>query len=398
METVSRIASRRASFLRSSTLAISAWFLAAACGSSTPAATGGTVAAAKSNGTRAGVAAPPWFTSPPKSPSALFFVGDATGASDEAAAREAAKNKALAELTTYCGAQIKSEGQSIEREANGKYEQVVSLTVDVAGDELTVREAVIEKTVVGKASDGTFDGYVLLRWPKEQYDAVLSMQKDRAKRALALQLDAEEKAKELDVPGAKRALKDAKAILGPMKATVPLDHDKYKNTSLLWDAMTALSDKLESLDKERKAVFAVVVECLKEGKPTSCNPSRAGTFRTALSKVGRKVSAEAIPPSTARDILSSENPNPDKAVRSAGYVVAVRYTADLQGIDGPFTFIKYGARGVLFDTSTNRIVSAQEIAPEKEGHPNFDGAMEKGFNNAEKQLLHWLEEQVPKIR
>ena len=29
---------------------------------------------------------------------------------------------------------------------------------------------------------------------------------------------------------------------------------------------------------------------------------------------------------------------------------------------------------------------------------SFDGAMEKGFNNAEKALLHWIEEQVPKIK
>src|SRR5262249_53924061 len=156
-------------------------------------------------------------------------------------------------------------------------------------------------------------------------------------------------------------------------------------TSLLWDAMKALSDKIEGLEKERKVVYAVAVECVREGKPTSCNPSRAGALRAALSKVGRKVSAEAVPASIAHNILSSENPNADKAVRSAGFVVAARYTADLQGVDGPFTFVRYGARVVVYDTSTNRIVSEQELSPDKEGHPKgFDSAMEKGFNNAEK--------------
>src|SRR5215470_15926919 len=135
--------------------------LAAACGSSSsqgrgPDTSPGGQSGTKSSAGRSGFPAPPWFQSPPKSNTHLYFVGDATQASDEGSARDAAKNKALAELTTYCGAQIKSEGQSVEREANGKYEQVVSLTVDVAGDELTVREAVIKQTVVGKGSEGTF--------------------------------------------------------------------------------------------------------------------------------------------------------------------------------------------------------------------------------------------------
>jgi hypothetical protein len=347
---------------------------------------------------RTGVAAPAWFEKPPKNPRSLFFVGDASGLSDEAAARDAARNKALSELTNYCGASIKSVGSTNQQEINGKLESVVSLSVDVAGDEITVREAVVKEIVSGKGSDGTFDAFVLLEWPRGQYDAVLAAQKQRASRALAVFLEADSAAKNLETLTAKTKIKEAKAILGPMKSQVPLDHPDYKNSALLWDAISALADRLDNADKERKGVFAVAVECIREGKPTSCNPARAGTLRTAVAKTGRKISTESIPAEVTRGILSSENPSTDKAVRSAGFVVAVRYTADLQGTDGPFTFVRAGARGVVYDTSTNRVVSVQEIPAEKEGHPSFDGAMEKGFNNAEKQLLHWIEEQIPKIK
>src|SRR5207244_3252945 len=117
---------RRSSVVLPACLMLCACVADAGCGSSTPSASGGSGAAKSGGGgggPRAGVGAPAWFTNPPKSASSLFFVGDATGSADEGAARDAAKNKALAELTTFCGAQIKSEGQSIEREANGKYEQ-----------------------------------------------------------------------------------------------------------------------------------------------------------------------------------------------------------------------------------------------------------------------------------
>ena len=69
------------------------------------------------DGARTALAAPAWFHTPPKGARSLFFVGDANGASDEGTARELAVQKALAQLTVYCGASIKSDFTSLEREA-----------------------------------------------------------------------------------------------------------------------------------------------------------------------------------------------------------------------------------------------------------------------------------------
>lgn len=325
-------------------------------------------------------------------------MGDAAGASDESMARDLAIQKALADLTTYCGASVKSEFKSLEREANGRSEQVVSLQVDVAGDEITLREAVVRQTVVGKDSSGLYGAYALVEWPRVQYEAVLASQRERGNRALAQYLDADSAMKENDTVRAKQLWKEAKTTLGPQKSQVPLEHPQYKNTGLLWDAIVSLGERLDNSAKEKKNVYAVTVTCMREGKPSNCNASRVGTLRQALGKAGKKVATDAVPAATAVSILDSDNPALDKSVRNTGYVVAVRYTADLQAIDGPFTFVRYGARLVVFDVAAERVVETQEISPEKEGHPNFEGAMEKGFNTAEKKLVKWIEEKVPGIK
>ncbi|MCK6548733.1 hypothetical protein L6R52_23010 [Myxococcota bacterium] len=352
----------------------------------------------QSGGTRTAFTSPAWFTQPPKhSDRTLYFVGDASGQTDEGTARDLAIQKALSELTVFCGATVKSDARSTLVEKNGQEQYEVSLSVDVAGDELTVREAVVTKTELGRGSDGRFDAYVLVEWPRAQYENVLAMQRDRAARALALYLTAEGAAKELDTAAARTSLGEAKGILGPMKSSVPLQHAEHKNTALLWDAMKALEARLDAADASKKGTLAVAVECLRDAKVVPCAATRAGALRQALSKVGKKVSADAVPAGVASGILSSESPTVDRSVRAAGYVVAVRYSAELQAVDGPFTFVRTSARGVVFDTSTGKIVAVEEIAPEKQGHPTYEGAMEKGFGAAEKRLAGWVEATAAKL-
>ncbi len=366
-----------------------ALFFLSACGGSSQATKG------SSDGE---LARPAWFDNRPKSPSSLFFVGDAAGASDESTARDLAIQKALADLTNYCGASVKSEFKSSEREENGRSEQVVSLQVDVAGDEITVREAVVRQTVVGKDTSGLYAAYALIEWPRVQYEAVLASQRERGKRALDQYLEAHSAMKENDTPRAKQLWKEAKTTLGPQKSQVPLDHAEYKNTGLLWDAIVVLGEKLDASAKEKKNVYAVTVACMRDGKAAGCNASRVGTLKQAVAKTGKKVATDAVSAQTASSILDAENPELDRSVRNTGYVVAVRYKADLQAIDGPFTFVRYSASIVVFDVAANRVVEVQEISPEKEGHPTFDGAMEKGFNNAEKKLVKWIEDKLPSIK
>src|SRR5688572_23984649 len=146
--------------------------------------------AACGGGTKAAKGPPEWFHNPPKGGGTLYFVGDATGSPDEGTARELAIQKALSELTVYCGATIKSDFKSLEKEKNGEYEQEVSMTVDIAGEELTIREAVVKQTIVSETKS-KFDAWALVEWPRAQYDEVLRAQKARAMRALALFIEAE---------------------------------------------------------------------------------------------------------------------------------------------------------------------------------------------------------------
>lgn len=348
-------------------------------------------------GARRGPAAPGWFNQPPKSARTLFFAGAASGAADEQTARDLAVQKAMSELTVFCGAQITSDFSSSEQEVNGKLTQSVSLTVDIAGDEMTIREATVREAETGAASDGTWDAYVLVAWPKARYQEVLAMQRQRAERALAVFLKAKSAADALQLADAATHLSEAKQILGPMKAQVPLDHPDYGNSALLFDAITALRGELKAKDAERRKVFHVSVVCSDKGAEAPCADHRIGAMKQRVAGTGFKVSATAVAPKVAREILASSSPSQDKALRSAGFVLAVHYRAKLTAEEDGFTFVHCGARGVVYDTDANRIVEAHEVKPVKGGHVHFEGAKEKSCAKAEKKLQSWIDSTLPRF-
>lgn len=342
-------------------------------------------------GDRTGVAPPAWYGKPPKGASKLYFVGAASGASTEVAARELAVSSALNELTVFCGATVKSEAESVEIERNGKLDQSYSLMVDVAGDEMTVKEAVVADSKVGAASDGSFDAFVLLEWPKSRYNEILAAQKDRGKRALDLYLVAEAAVKDNRLPDASEKLGEAQNVLGPMKSMVPLDHARFKNTTLLYDAMTALEAKIKAEIEKKKRLIAVTVLCDHDGKAATCDSRWVGAVKQRVSATKLKVAADAVSSNVARQILAQSSPETDAVLRNAGYVLAVRYDAKLTAKEDGFTFVHCGARGVVFDTAQNRVVSVKEVKPVKGGHVHFKGAMEKGCSKVEKDVVSWLD-------
>jgi hypothetical protein len=355
-------------------------------------------ACAGSQKARSGPSAPAWFNSPPKGARSLFFVGSAAGAADEQMARDLAIQKALSELTVFCGANIKSDFKSHEEERNGQLTQSVELTVDIAGDELTIREAVVKSTETGAASDGTWDAYALVEWPKGQYEAVLASQRQRAEQALAAFLEAEAASKAMRLAEASTRLKEAKKILGPMKAQVPLDNERFRNSGLLWDAVEALKARLTSQEQERQKVFHVAVECSENGKAAECVEHRIGAIKAGVAKDGFLVSSAAVPSPLARQILASANPSGDAVLRSAGFVLAVHYNAKLSAQEDGFTFVHCGGRGVIYDTDADRIVQVHEVKPKKAGHVSFKGAAEKSCGEVEKALTEWLAKTLPTLK
>ncbi|MBK8012103.1 MAG: hypothetical protein IPK13_12205 [Deltaproteobacteria bacterium] len=337
-------------------------------------------------------AAPPWFHQPPRSASSLFFVGDATGLDSEASARDLAIQKAMTELTNYCGATVQSDFSSTEREANGQHEYVVSLTVDIAGDALTVREAVVRKTSAGTGSDGRYDAYALIEWPKAQFEAVLRTQKNRGMRALEAYRLAEAAFEARDATKTQDHLREAKSILGPMRATIDLDDGTLKNTSLLFEAVRGLAERLDLFTRERAHVVAVSVVCDEDRARQRCRAEQVGAMRQAVSDAGFRVSAEEIDDNLARKILDAETPKSEGSTRSAGYVLAIRFDAEFLSTDGPFTFFRCGARGVLYNTTTGRILDVSEITPSKAGHPKREGAIQKGCDEAGSKVKAWIKD------
>lgn len=343
--------------------------------------------------------APAWFAEPPpNSGRDLFFVGDASSAPDEGMARDLAVQKALASLSQYCGAVVKSDFTSLERETNGKLEQMVALSVDIAGEELTLREVVVEETSIRKGTSGGFDGFALIRWPRAQYRQVLAMQRARGERALTMFRSAEDAFKASKVDETRTRLDEARQILGPARAQLPLSDPRIAHTGLLWDAVEALDRRVEAFEKARRRVVAVGVDCLAREARIACPKHRVGRVLAKVTDAGLEISDRALPAELTRQIASAAAPQIDAKVRDSGYVLAVTYDARLLGEEDGFTFARCGARGVVYDTDTGRIVGMTEVKGRKGGHIHFEGAAEKGCSQAEKELSGWLGQVVTEMQ
>ena len=341
-------------------------------------------------GGRSGFPAPGWFNKKPKGLTDLFFVGDTSAAPDESTARELAIQKAFTELITYCGANMKSDFKINDVEENGKRSYNVSASLDVAGDEITVERAEVSQVVVGKGSDGSFDAYALLKWPKEEFGKVQARKTERAERALALYLEAETAAKGFEMARADDKLKEARGILGDYRSQIPLKHERLKNSALLWDTMEALKERLKKWSEERKKIFAVNVICTQDAKAQSCPSHRIGAIREKVSSAGFKVSSKDTPRETVDQIIDSGSPQTTADIRSVGHVLAVRYEAKFKAKEDGFVFVRCSGRGVVFDTDANKVVKVKQVSPQKGGHVRLEGAVKKGCNKVEKELVQWL--------
>lgn len=335
---------------------------------------------------------PKWFTQPPRPDArSLYFVGDSTGAPDDGLARELAIQKALANLSQYCGAVVRSDFQSREVEKNGVLEQEVSLAVEVLGEELTLREAVVEETEVRSNPKGGFDGFARVRWPRGRHREVLEMQAARGREALQSYLEAEAAFAERMVASARGHLTKSRRVLGRRGAQVALEHERLTHSGLLWDAIELLDDRIDQFEETRRRVVAVGVDCSEQSAQVAC-PERVGHLRERVTAQGLKVSATSLPSSLAREIAMASSPQIETEVRDSGYLLAVTYDADLLGEEDGFTFAKCGARGAIYETGSGRIVSSTEVRARKGGHIHFRGAVDKGCSEAERALVGWIDE------
>jgi hypothetical protein len=324
---------------------------------------------------------------------ALYFCADADGASEDLA-KELAAQKALGQLTIYVGATVKSEEKVKDVERNGASEQEVSATVDVAGQEVVIKQARVKKSVVQRVGRA-YSAWAMIEWPRSEYEALLGAEKTRAMKALEIYLSAEKAVAELDLDSAKRELKEARELLGPTRSAIALDSEKVPNSAVLRTSIDSLGERIASLDQERKNVCAVGLVCMKDGSPTACRPSRVGMLRDAISHSGHKVSSDAPPDEVVSAILASSAPKVDAKIRASGCIVAVRLTSDLMEAGNPFTFVSVGGSAAIYDTASNRILTVHEIKPTKVGHVSYDGAMQKGFDDVTKQLAEKISASLP---
>lgn len=334
---------------------------------------------------------PVWYQTPPSHTAThLFFIGESSAQPDEALAKKQAEQSAIAALGQYCGARVESNSVSKQRETNGQLDTMVSVTVSVAGEELTLREAVVQDTLIRKNRQAGFDGFVLLRWPRAQYERVRRQQSSRAQRALNSYLRAQHAVRANQVPESLRYLSEAKAILSSARTEIPLNHPQLSSTGLLRTAIETLDTQIASLETTRQRSIAVGISCTEKRASVPCPPKRVGAIRAQVTQQGLDVASVNFSDALARKISESSAIRIESSLRTARYLLAVTYDADLLGEEDGFVFARCGARGVLFDTNVNRVVNTTEVRPQKGGHLNFEGAANRGCNTAESELSQWI--------
>lgn len=343
--------------------------------------------------------APAWFSTPRQNDTRYrYFVGSAYGQPDEGTARELAVQKALYELSVFCGATLNAESFTFEAERNGEQTQEVSVSVSVAGEEISIQEASTHRWKIGRNDDGRYDAYVEIKWPNAQYDKVRAAQRDRANRALALFLEAQQAADEYEVSKATRLLRECKPLLAGAQALIPVDHPKYRNSGLVYEAVEALSARVTKMRAERSGRMAVAVLCIENGRANDCESRWVGTVRSQVTQGAFEVAADPVPTGVAEAILDSRSPRADRALRASGYVLAVKYRVRESGREDGFVFARCGARGVIFDTDKKKNLHVREVKPKKGGHVNLPGAVNKACEKAEREMMAWIDRSIGAVK
>ncbi len=337
------------------------------------------------NNTEARSTAPQWFHRAPQKEGWLFFVGTGSHA-DEGSARRAAIQSALHELSMFCGAHIQSDFESVVREKDQKLRQTVSMRLKVAGNEMTVREAVVQKTAISPGKSGLLRAYALIAWPEAQYRRVLKSQIRRAEQALSLYKEAKKLLEANRPESAYEKTEQARELLTPLETTLPLGDPKVSDSKLLGNALTHLARRIQNARQKKRRLFALGVSCRPSSQTLTCEPRR-GILQEALVRAGGKVMPTPLPAGDIDQVLSTQ----PASNFMAGHILAVRYEVTHTEKSGPFTFAYCRARGVLYNTTAQSVVSAHEVSPQKSGHPRAKNATEKSCTAAQNEILKWID-------
>lgn len=341
--------------------------------------------AACAGSVRATTPAPAWYPRPPESASLLRFAGHASGAADERVARELAYQAALAELSVSLGAKIRTDFSGLSAEKDGTGTQEVALMVTVSGVARTLRGIRTEAIECRRRDDG-FEAYALISWPKAERQALESSERSQAQLAVARYQAAESAHTARDFDRAEQELAEARNLLGSVVGPVVIEHREFQDSASLRAALDSLASRIAADRVGQAKVCAVGLRCTKDGAPVPCRTSRIGVVRGAVARAGLQLAAEGVPDALLTALLEARAIPAEEARKRAGCLVAVDLGAELLEEGKPFTFVRTGARTVLYDSALGKVSWSDEIPPSKVGHVSYDGAMNKGFDGLEKTV------------
>jgi hypothetical protein len=370
---------------------------------------GGRTAVEKTKGDRTLVAhsegvEPLWIQEcPARTDHTLPFCGEAHRVASQKMACSQAYADALGKLRRAIGQKVDAK---LVPDQKGGY------TFQIQGAEsepLTIRGAWEDQrwSEEYQGSDGrTHDCYVMIAYPKLEYDNLIGVAKKAAGDRVAKAAELHAGGKDLASMGrhaeAAVRFKRASALLAGLKEPV-VTPDGMSSDLLAEQVLADLRVSQEEADKSSKTAL-VVVRMVIEGKPQprgSLARSVRNRVKNWLSKRGIRIRPGGLSASMVEAVLSGDRHTAAKtaADKGAGLLLVIEIESEFKAKEDD-VFYAF-ARGAfrLIRTADGRELHAADLGPEKQGHPGSrKGAVKLSVEKLrDKQLVGVVQEALTKL-
>ena len=336
---------------------------------------------------------PAWFDHPPAhTAETLYFTGDASGADRPEDARDLAVQRALANAVSFFQVKVQSELVTREEEVNGRYSSSIRASVRVAGEEVELREVRVERFVLEERAGARkrYDGYVLLSYPRVEYERVVATQRradtSLAERSLALFREGSRLRRDGRPGEAADRFREGRDAIKRLRGTTRLADPDFGTTEALDAALGAAIEEARTEGKAAQRTVLVRVELTLDGNP-ALSRRTAGELRSDIDSLvaahGLTAVHDGLDDAGARSVAAGGAAPASRA--GAGYLLVILGEAEFVSQDqGQFIAHATGSY-TLVETASGRVLAGGDLGQFKGGHVRRADACEKALARLREQ-------------
>ncbi len=317
---------------------------------------------------------PMWIQScPERTDHTLPFCGESLRRPDRKAACTDAYADALGKLRRAIGQKV---GAKLVTQAGGGH----VFEIQGAAEPITIRGAWEDQNWYEEyrgPAGLTYDCYVMLAYPRLEYENLLGMARKAASEKVAKASSLHQEGRKLAASGrhaeATAQLHRAQALLTSLKEPV-VSPDGSVNSPLLLEQVNADLVTAGAEAKKTEKTALLVLRLRLDGKTTggaSLSRSMRSKIKGWLADSGIRTRPGGLDASLVAAVLSGDRVSAAKAAadKGAGLLVVVDIESNFLDEEGGIQYAEALGSFRLLRTSDGRELAAVDLGPEKQGHP-----------------------------